>query len=362
MRNRISIYGAQIIATSIYRVLTELLLVEVSYFIVSEKEGNPSSLYGIKVVSIEDYIEISKNQQLDEDILIATPIEHHTSIANILDQYNCHNYIKLLSKDYNVWMEKYYSQCSDLLTWNKLILEDSRADEGSMKTPHHDFRVYMARSIKDRELRKEVIENWVIPIQAGADLDVEKWNIVGDNAGDSISVRNRDYCELTVLYWLWKNSRNRYMGLCHYRRIFELDEIRIKQIIQQDIDIVLPYPTIHYPNIKEQYKRYISKELWDLMCEIVLEKHPNLGSLWEDIWRSEYFYNYNMLIGKEGIVKEYCNWLYQILFTIENEGKRRNIIPSKRYAGYMGEILETIYFRFYRNDITILHLGVTILF
>ena len=43
---------------------------------------------------------------------------------------------------------------------------------------------------------------------------------VGDNAGDHISDRNGTFCELTGLYWAWKNLQADYAGLVHYRRYF----------------------------------------------------------------------------------------------------------------------------------------------
>ncbi|MDR2491975.1 MAG: DUF4422 domain-containing protein, partial [Coriobacteriales bacterium] len=44
--------------------------------------------------------------------------------------------------------------------------------------------------------------------------------MVLDNAGDSISSRNKSFCELTMLYWAWKNQEADYYGFCHYRRVF----------------------------------------------------------------------------------------------------------------------------------------------
>ena len=51
-----------------------------------------------------------------------------------------------------------------------------------------------------------------IPVQVGAegkdDLGYQK-----DNEGENISLKNTFYCELTGLYWDWKNLNADYIGL-----------------------------------------------------------------------------------------------------------------------------------------------------
>ena len=43
---------------------------------------------------------------------------------------------------------------------------------------------------------------------------------IKDNTGENISDKNKNYCELTGLYWAWKNLNADYIGLAHYRRHF----------------------------------------------------------------------------------------------------------------------------------------------
>jgi hypothetical protein len=58
-----------------------------------------------------------------------------------------------------------------------------------------------------------------LPLHVGAegknDFGFEK-----DNSGENISSKNPFFCELTGLYWAWKNLNDDYIGLAHYRRHF----------------------------------------------------------------------------------------------------------------------------------------------
>lgn len=58
-----------------------------------------------------------------------------------------------------------------------------------------------------------------LPIHVGCE-GKENLGFQGDNAGENISTLNSYYCELTGLYWAWRNLDCDYLGLVHYRRYF----------------------------------------------------------------------------------------------------------------------------------------------
>ena len=66
-------------------------------------------------------------------------------------------------------------------------------------------------------------------VLAGADYQIGESELVRDNTGDNISVKNKSYCELTTQYWAWKNTDYDYYGFCHYRRYFSFSDKEIEE-------------------------------------------------------------------------------------------------------------------------------------
>jgi hypothetical protein len=65
-----------------------------------------------------------------------------------------------------------------------------------------------------------------MPLHVGKATSDKELGIASDNTGDNISHKNGSYCELTGMYWAWKNLKDAdYIGLSHYRRYFDFHHI-----------------------------------------------------------------------------------------------------------------------------------------
>ena len=228
-------------------------------------------------------------------------------------------------------------------------------------------RIYMARSHMNRPLRENVfLPEYVFPIQAGTDCCEVRVAELSDNTGDHISDRNGNYCELTILYWMWKNKlgvggvfddgeERQYYGLCQYRRGFDFKEDDLLRFTDNDVDVALPYPLPYEPDINAHHDRYIKEMDWKAALQALEELRPEYAAVFPKILGQQYLYNYNLILAKKSVLREYCEWLFPILFRIEElstpKGRRRN----DRYIGYLGETLETLYFMKNADRLNIVH-------
>lgn len=228
-----------------------------------------------------------------------------------------------------------------------------------------DLKVYMAKFYKDKPLKKTYsFPEWITPIQVGAALTTERVADVLDSTGENISSKNVNYCELTALYWIWKNcltdSRDtmvKYYGLFHYRRILDLRDSDLKKIAAHNIDVVLPFPTMHEPNISEHHERYIKRTDWEAVLQALEELAPVYYAAYEKVFLREYLYNYNILIARAEVLSEYCEWLFPILARVEALSVPKGSERADRYIGYIGESLLTLYFMYHNRDLKIVHTG-----
>lgn len=177
-----------------------------------------------------------------------------------------------------------------------------------------------------------------------------------DDEGENISNKNPFYCELTGLYWAWKNLKADYIGLSHYRRYFaekkripakEAD--RLKNVltyetadkILEDVDIILPTKRKYYiENIYDHYKKTMYIEPLDETRKIIEEKCPEYLEEFDKIHTRTSAHLFNMFIMKKDKLDEYLTWLFDILFELE---KRWDPFKYDSFhARYLGRVSERL--------------------
>ena len=176
--------------------------------------------------------------------------------------------------------------------------------------------------------------------------------LINDGSGDNISQKNSNYCELTAMYWIWKNSSELIVGLNHYRRIFMYEEICNDGIVQfSDIEELLNnydiiVPTIHHENqtVYDHYVNSHKKTDMDLTFEIIKGMYPNYIDDFEYVMNQNNEYGFNILATHKILFDEYCDWLFTILFNLE---KINNIDGyddyQKRVYGFLSERLFNVW-------------------
>lgn len=177
-------------------------------------------------------------------------------------------------------------------------------------------------------------------------------SFLSDQDLESISEKNKSYCELTGHYWIWKNTNYNIVGLVHYRRFFYKGSNLINnELISKNLnkyDIILPNKSYlretnysHY--IKEDGGCGYEHDL-KLLREIVLEKYPEYISCYDKYFNSKKTYYYNMLICKKDLFDNYSKFLFDILFELENRVSIENYDDyHKRIFGFISERLLNIY-------------------
>ncbi len=193
-----------------------------------------------------------------------------------------------------------------------------------------------------------------IPLQVGKE-GKKDLGFVGDNTGDNISSKNSNYCELTGLYWMYKNVTCDIIGLVHYRRYFfkgmfqhrMSDIIRVEEIksILKEYDIIVPKKfLVREKNNYENYKKLEHIEDLDICRQVIAELTPEYLDSFDLACKKRYFYPYNMFITRKGKFDEYAEWLFKILFEVEKRVDITNYSDyDKRIFGFLSERLFNVW-------------------
>ena len=194
-----------------------------------------------------------------------------------------------------------------------------------------------------------------LPIHVGA-KEQEELGYQKDNEGKNISEKNPYYCELTAIYWAWKNLKSEYIGLSHYRRHLtcsrkipkrESEKFKVllnrkqSEEILERVNIILPQKRKYYiENLYSHYKHTGYIESLDETGKIIEEKYPSYVKEFELLKVRTSAHMFNIFIMKQELFEKYCTWLFDILFELEKriDPKQYNSFHA-RYLGRISELL-----------------------
>lgn len=175
---------------------------------------------------------------------------------------------------------------------------------------------------------------------------------------DNISCKNANYCELTALYWIWKNyecDKNTVLGISHYRRFFLSNNLKNKfnilgvkkaKKILDKYDIILPKKFIFPMSTYAYYYKNGSGKKKDLdnTKKIIRNKYPEYADSVNWYFSQNSGHYCNMIICKKEIFDDYCKWLFSILFELEKITDLSNYTQTEaRIYGYISELLLNVY-------------------
>lgn len=220
-----------------------------------------------------------------------------------------------------------------------------------------------------------------LPIHVGAaisntDLEIQRDDLLNGQPCENISDKNRSFCELTAIYWAWKNIKTlypdlQYIGLNHYRRFFAFNETRftgsglpkdVQNISEYKLDIqkmtswltsgkIITTPKAHLKtSVASGYEHaHYSSDL-RAVHDIIRDDYPEFLNAFNEVFLgSNFFYDCNMFIMPWEEFDKYCTWLFGILFKAEKNIDISNYDNyQKRIYGFLAERLWTVWVK-YRN-------------
>lgn len=196
------------------------------------------------------------------------------------------------------------------------------------------------------------------PVLVGATLQSEDEkalckDYLFDDEGDNISALNKSFCELTGLYYAWKNVDAEYLGIVHYRRYFA-ERFIMKGSVEQAISgeklakllekykIIVPRKQRYF--IETMYSHYSHTHYaihLDKTREIINELSPEYIKFFDIVMNQRSAYMFNMAIMSKELFDSYCSWLFPILYKLQEDMTLPEL--SGFHGRYYGRVAEIIF-------------------
>ncbi len=316
--------------------------IRIEAYLYDNDELNPDNIEGIPVIHFDE----SMLLRTDYTVYLGTRGIYHPALTEKLQRMGMKKIVpvtpQLDLELRNHFLSLYYAETGrnfdKLDTLSKAVV------------------IYVVRSVFDKPLQQSYsLSAFRQEIQVGAALTEERICELADNTGENISERNRQFCELTALYWIWKNARQDIVGLEHYRRHFLFQDDWYQKMRDHNVDVILPTPLYVTPNIAQNYKdRHIVSD-WEFMMDYLRRIYPKDYKKAVSFFATNLYSPCNMFVMKKDILDDLCMWLFPILFICAEHGGEREDAYQNRYPGFLAERLMTFFFEKNRDKYKIVY-------
>lgn len=191
------------------------------------------------------------------------------------------------------------------------------------------------------------------PIQVGATLSNQKFDgFIKDDTGRNISSKNPYFNELTALYWARYNSDADIIGLVHYRRFFSfsrkksrddiLSEPEVRELLLKT-KVIVPKKRRYFIESSESHYRHAHHGIaLDVLREVIATQKPEYLTVYDRNMSRTWAHMFNMFIMPRSEYDAYADWLFEILFAVEQKIQSDVInwdTYEKRVYGFLSERL-----------------------
>lgn len=200
-------------------------------------------------------------------------------------------------------------------------------------------------------------DSMYLPLHVGAALHPDVCtDMQGDDTGDNISLKNPYLCELTGLYWLWKNCEADYKGLVHYRRLLgSTDSKRLKNedpfdrlVTEAELELLLSETGIvvakrrnyYIETVYDHYAHTFEAKQFDTCREVLAERKTEYVAAWDRLMKSRGAHIFNMFVMRKDLFDSYCEYMFDVLGELE-----KRIDPAQYDsfgARYLGRVSERL--------------------
>ena len=368
MKNKIYIFGAHSRAQTLAAYLCFLDEdIHIEAYFYDNDEKNPENIGEIPVFKVNGTMDINAlNLSLDYPVYIGTRGIFHKKITEMLTEigfkviYPVTVEMDLMLR--NQYLEKYYSSIGrEFIKLDKLQEFPVSAFKDSEMINKISASVYTVKSPFDRPLQQEYsIASYEKEIYVGAvfaenSLPLLPKNALRDNEGENISEKNKQFCELTALYWIWKHAREDILGLVHYRRHFLFPKNWKECMLNNQVDVILPVPLYVAPTVEENFKSRHDPSDWEFMMQYLKDNFPENYQAACRFFKGNLYSPCNMFVMKRDVLDALCSWLFPILFKVAEHGGEKDNSYLNRYPGFISERLISLYFEINREKFKLVY-------